>query len=178
MLVADRIAEQPLHYAGTVHNINQQTGMVTMQEAPLAKPFRAPRTFRIANDCKVILWNGHDGTLADVQPGDRISITYELPGGSLVAYRIKDRDLAEVGKVETIDLSARTVKAKESSGEKDFALAEHCRIIIPGEKTGELKNLVAGQEYKFTYEKVNGVNVVDRIAPVQKANTAQTASTM
>jgi Domain of unknown function (DUF5666) len=178
VLVAERIAERPLHYTGTVQRINQTGNQLTMEEKPLYKPFHAPDSFRVASDCKVILWNGHEGTLADLRPGDRISLLYELPSGSRVAYRIKDHDQAVVGEVEAINLPARTLTAKEPSGEKNFALGDHCRIIIAGKKPGELKNLVAGQEYRFTYEEVNGVNVLDRIAPAPKENTAQTASTM
>ncbi len=178
VLVARRIAERPLHYAGTVHAIDPKGGLVTMEEAPLYQPFRAPRTFHVASNCKIVLWNGHEGTLADVQPGDRIVVTYDRPNGSSVAYRIRDRDLATVGTVEAIDLPARTVKAKEESGEKSFAVGDHCRIMVNGNKRAQLKDLVAGQTYRFTYEEVNGINVLDRVAPASVAKSAATASRM
>lgn len=178
VLVARRIAEKPLHYAGTVHNIDSKAGIVTMEETPLYQPFHGPRTFHIASDCQVVLWNGHEETLADLQPGDKIVVTYDRPGGSSLAYRIQDRSLATVATLETIDLPDRIVKAKDPSGEQSFALADRCRIILNGHKNGELKDLVAGQTYKFTYEAVNGINVLDRIAPASATKSAQTASTM
>jgi Cu/Ag efflux protein CusF len=178
VLVARRIAECPLHYDGIVHSVEPKTGTVMMEEAPLYQPFRAPHTFRIASDCKLLMRNGQNGTLADVQPGDRISVLYELPGGSPIAYRIRDRSLAVIGTVEAIDFTTRRVQAREAAGEKPFAVANHCRIILSGEKTGTLKDLATGHRYKFTYEEVNGVNVLDRIAPVQGAKPAETASRM
>lgn len=176
VLVANRIAERALHYHGTVNGIDQNTRTVTMEQAPLYKPFRAPRKFRLANDCKVTLWNGREGTLADMHPGDRISITYELPDRSPVAYRIGEKSSTFLGALEAVDLPARTVKAREKSSEKKFNLADDCRIIVSGEKAGHMKDLVRGQPYRFTYEEVNGVNVLERIAPAQVGKPAETAS--
>jgi hypothetical protein len=65
VLVANRIVEEALRYAGTVGRLDEKARTMTMDEAPLYQPFRAPETFRIASDCKVILWNGHDGTLPE-----------------------------------------------------------------------------------------------------------------
>ncbi len=176
--VARRVTERARHWAGTVHSIDQKSATVTMEEAPLYQPFHAPRTFRLAGDCKVVLWNGHEGSLRDIQPGDRVAVIYDLPAGAPTAYRIRDSSVAAVGTLEAIDLPARTVKAKESSGEKQFVLADDCRIILSGNQKGRWKDLVAGQKYKFTYEDVNGVEVLDRIAPAQAGTTAQTASTL
>lgn len=148
-----------------------------MEQTSLEKPFRSPMTFHIANDCKVMLPNGHDGTLTDVQPGDRISVIYELPDGAAVAFRIRDRSSTFTGTVDAIDLSASTLKTKEMFGQKGFDLTDHCQILLDNGKPGHLKDLTLGQRYKFTFEDVNGVNVLDRIAPVQEAEAPETAST-
>jgi hypothetical protein len=86
--VADCIVEKALRYDGTVQAADSKAGTVTMAETPLYKPFHGPQTFRMATDCRVILANGADGTLADLGPGDRIAVTYELPGG--VPGRVSD----------------------------------------------------------------------------------------
>lgn len=178
VLIANRIAERPLRYTGTVHSVDQKAGILTMEEAPLYRPFRGPRTFRIASDCKLFIRNEHGAKLADLRPGDRISVLYGLPGGSAVAYRIKDSSLAVVGKMEAIDMSTRTVRAKDAWGEKRFAVGKHCQIMLSDHKVGSLKDLVAGHTYQFTYEDVNGVNVLDRVAPAQGATPARTAAAM
>jgi hypothetical protein len=175
--VADRIAERALRYGGTVYAVDQKAGTLTMEEAPLYRPFHAPERFRIASNCRVILWDGREGTLAELQPGEQISVTYELPGGSPVAYRIRDESSTFVGTIEAIDLPDRTLKAKELLGEKKFTLGDDCRIFLADERAGHLKDLVLGRKYKFTYEEVNGVNVLNRIAPAQEGKHAETAST-
>ena len=82
-----------------------------------------------------------------------------------------------MGTIDAIDLSARTVEAKDMSGEKKFELADQCQILVPGQKRGHLKEVALGQKYEFTYEDVNGINVLDRIAPARPAMSAETAST-
>jgi hypothetical protein len=176
VLVADRIAERPLHYSGRVHAINEQTRTLTMHEPALYQPFHAPEKFRLAADCKVVLGNGRSGTLASIQPGDRITVIYELPGSSPVAYRIRDESLDFVGKLDAMDLSTRTLRAKERDTRKSFDVADHCQIILRGKQNGRLKDLALGDEYRFTYQTVNGLNVVDRIAPVQATTTPEASS--
>ncbi len=175
--VADRIHERALRYDGTVQAVDGKAGTVTMEELALYRPFHAPEKFRIASDCKVKLWDGREGTVAEVQPGDQISVIYNLPGGSPMAYRIRDKSATFAGAVEAIDLPARTIEAKELFGEKKFELGDDCQIILRGEKAGHMKDLVLGQQYQFTYEDVNGVNVLNRIAPAQEGKPAETAST-
>lgn len=174
--VADRIAELALRYDGTVHSVDQTAGVITMAEAPLYQPFHQPERFRIAGDCKVILLNRHDGSLADLQPGDRISVIYELPKDSAVAYRIREKTTRSDGVVVAIDRSTGTLKVNESSGEKEFTVGDDCQVVLGGMKTGDLKNLVPGEHCRFTYEEVNGINVLDQIAPTRSANTAEKAS--
>ena len=176
VLVADRIVEEALHYKGTVQSVDPNTHTLTMAEAPLYQPFHAAERFHIAGDCKVILSNGREGSWNDVQPGDHISVVYELPRGSQVAYRIRERTATFEGLAGTIDLSTRTLEAKEGSSEKQFAVGDHCQVILSGDRTGQLKNVMPGQEYRFTYETGNGINVLDRIAPVPATAAAGTAS--
>jgi Cu/Ag efflux protein CusF len=173
VLVADRIAEKPLHYTGKIHAIDHNAGTVTMTEPALYKPFHSPEKFRLATGCKVVLANGERGDLAALQPGDRIRVIYEKAGGSPVAYRIRDDSSTFVGKLNAMDLSARTLRARE----QNFEVADNCRIIVKGEQKGHLADLALGKEYRFTYESVNGVNVVDRIAPAQPTKPSQTTTT-
>ena len=177
ILVADRIAEWPLHYTGTVHAIDQKARTVTMEEVPLYMLFHGPDRFCTAGNCKVILTNGEHGTLADLRPGDRVTLIYELPGGSRFAYRIRQMSSTFVGMLDAIDLPARTVKAKKMAAEKTFNLTDKCQIVDVNQQREDLKDLVLGQQYRFTYQDVNGVNVLDQIAPAQEAKPADTAST-
>jgi hypothetical protein len=168
--IAEQISVEPLHVAGTVEAVNQTARTVTMEE-----PFH-DRTLHLSQDCKIVLWNGKDGTLADLTPGNRVMVSYELPGGSPVAYRIHERTQTYVGKLDAIDLKARTVAASELWGNKQFNLADNCRIMAAGKANAHLSDLQLGHDYRFTYENVDGVNVVDRIAPSSGTKPATTAS--
>jgi hypothetical protein len=176
VLVADRVAEKPLHYTGTVHAVNEKTCLITMTEPALYKPFRSPQTFRVASDCKILLPNGKSGQLADLKPGDRIRVIYELPGGSPVAYRIRDKSLTFVGTVDAVNLSHRTIEAKGTAGQEKFRVAEDCHIMVNGKRNEELKDVALDHPYQFTYEQVDGINVVERITPVPATSPSETAS--
>ena len=177
VLVANRVAEQALRYDGRLHAFDPQVAALTMEQAPVLKPFRAPKTFHMAADCKVLLRNGDKGSVADLQPGGRVSVIYNLAHGTPVAYRIRDLSLEFVGTVKGIDLEGRTVEAGEKSATKKFKLADNCRLVLGNEKLGRPKDLQVGQKYRFTYEQVNGINVVDWIAPTGQPSPTETAST-
>ena len=175
VLVANRITERPLLYQGIVEGVDARTLQLTMAGGTL---HAAPRhkQMQIASYCKIVLNNGKEGTATDLHPGDRVTIIYELPDGSPVAYRISKRTTEFVGTLDAIDLGKRTVKAKETFGEKKFNLADGCQISLDGRPDASLKDLALGQRYQFTYENVNGVNVVNRIAPMQEMKPAETAA--
>ena len=124
--IAERIGVEPLHLTGTVQAVDQTARTLTLEQA------LHHRTFRLADDCEIVLWNNKDGTLTDLTPGNRLVVTYELPGGSPVAYRIRERTQTYVGKVDAIDLTDRTVKAGALMGNKRLNLADNCRIMVNG----------------------------------------------
>ncbi len=176
VLVADMLAEKALFYDGTISAVDPKAGTVTMTESPLAEPFHAPKTFRVTDTSKVFLSNGRSGAIANLQPGDRITVSYENPGGSPAAYRIRERTTSCIGTIDVIDSSARMVEVKDSSGQQKFQLADQCQILLPDQKNGRLQDVTIGQKYRLTYEQVNGINVLDRIAPVQPAPSPETAT--
>lgn len=175
--VADRITVKPLRYAGRVRSVDSKAGTVTMEQTPLQQPFEAAKTFRLAENCKVSLADGGHGALADLQPGDHLAIIYELPGGAPVAYQIHDRSSTFTGTLDAIDVSGRSVKAATTLGKQAFNLAARCQIRLPDRPRGSLNDLTVGQRYKFTYQVIDGVNIVDRIAPARETKAAETVST-
>jgi Cu/Ag efflux protein CusF len=73
VLVANRVEQKPLHHEGTVKAIDPAKRTVTLHHRAMNK------TFRIAEDCAVTLRNDKSGTLADIQPGHWVTVTYETP---------------------------------------------------------------------------------------------------
>ena len=82
--IADRIEVQSQHAAGTVLAVDPKDRLVTLEET------LHHRTFHVAKHCKIILWNNKKGTLADLGPGSRVSVTYDSPGAPPIAYRIRE----------------------------------------------------------------------------------------
>lgn len=165
VLVADRVVEKALHYRGTVQGLDPKAVTVTMERKELYRTVPVHKTMRIARDRKVILTDGKEGMVSDLKPGDRVAVIYELPDGTAMAYRIRQESATFVGTVDTINLPDRTLTAKNRLSEKEFDLAPRCEIVLNGREHADLKNLAPGQKYRFTYETLNGLNVVNYIAP-------------
>ena len=78
---------------------NLRAGTIShWQRRPSTSRSAPRRRFAPRVDCKVILAMENHGTLADVRPGDRVTVVYELPDGSRVAFRIRERESVSWGR--------------------------------------------------------------------------------
>lgn len=173
--VASRITEKARSCSGTIQSVDAKSMKLTMVQE-LFGTIPEHKTLRIASECKVTLNNGDSGSIADLKPGDEITAIYDLHDGKAMAYRVREKTTDVVATLEAIDLPARTVKAEGRFREMPFDLANECRIIPKGSQEGQLKDLELGGKYRFTYEDLNGVNVLYRIAPVDETKPVQTAA--
>jgi len=155
--VANRIVQKSLTFAGVVNAIDPTKHTLTLRHHALDK------TFEIGDECKVVLRDERAGTLGDVQPGHRVKVTYELPNRRATARQIAQTSATYSGALTAIDLTDRTVKAKNLVGEKQFNLANNCTVVLNGKPGGRLSDLKLGDKLVFNYDDVNGVNVVNRI---------------
>lgn len=171
VLVAGRIEEIPMQYEGQVRAIDPVNHTLTIHVRALDKDFK------IADGCQVILRNDKAGTFAEVQPGDHVTVTYEKPGGVLTARKIAQTSMTFSGSLVAIDLPARTVKAKEGFETKKFNLADNCVIMAGGKPDGRLDNLKPEDRLVFDYDEINGVDIVNRIAPAQENNPTVVTTT-
>ncbi len=124
-------------------------------------------TFQIANDCGVELRGGKSGELADIQTGNHVTVTYETPDGRLTAWQIAQTSIEFTGTLTAIDLGEKTLKAKAAFSTKKFNVADNCAIVINGRTDGQLSDLKPNDKLVFSYDEINGVNVVNRIAPAE-----------
>jgi len=92
-----------------------------------------------------------------------------------VARRIEQTSATYVGTLDAIDASSRMVRAKHLVGEKRFNLADNCKIVVQGKVNASLSDLRLGQKLAFSYDEVDGVNVVTRIGPAEGSATSETA---
>lgn len=160
VLVADRVQQEPMTYEGTVKSIEPAAHTLTLR-------LRAEnKTFTLPDDCKVVLRNDHSGTLADIQPGNHVTVTYETPNDQRIARQIAQTSEKFIGTVTAIDLNEKTLKAKATFETKKFNLADNCVIVLNGKLDGQLSDLKPHEKLVFNYDEVNGINVVNRIGPV------------
>ena len=169
VLVADRVTQEAMRSEGTVKSVNLEKHTMTLH-------FRAlDKTFRLADDCKVVLRDAKSGTLSDVQPGHHVTVTYETPNGTATARQIAQTSATFTGSLTAIDLSEKTVKAKATFGAKKFNLADGCTIVLNGKTDGQLRDLRPGEKLTFSCDDINGVNVVNRIADAETSSELMTA---
>ena len=166
VLVADRVEQQPMRYTAMVKAIDPVAHTLTLEDHGMAK------TFQIADDCNVMLRGGKSGSLADIQTGNHVTVTYETPNDKPTAEQIAQTSIEFTGSLTAIDLGQKTLKAKSLFGEKKFNVGDDCVIMLNGKPDGQLSDLKPDDKLVFSYNEVNGVNVVNRIAPAE----AQTKS--
>jgi Cu/Ag efflux protein CusF len=171
--VADRIEQVPLRIEGMVKAVDPANHTLTLHRRALDKDFQIP------GDCRIELLNNHPGTMADIQVGDHVTVTYETPGDKFTARQIALTSQMFTGSLVAIDLPERTIKATGEFSTKKFVLADQCAIVINGKPAGRLEDLKPNDKLVFNYDNINGVNVVNRIAPTPETpaapNSAMTA---
>ena len=106
VLVADRVTQEPMYYEGTVKACDPGQRTITLHVRGRDK------TFPMAGDCKVLLRGDKPGSLADIQTGNYVTVTYETPDDKPTARKITQTSETFTGSLTAIDLDAKTVKSQ------------------------------------------------------------------
>jgi hypothetical protein len=170
VLVADRVTQEPMCYEGTVKACEPGQRTITLRGRGRDK------TFPIAGDCKVVLRGDKSGSLADIQTGNYVTVTYEIPNNKPTARGIAQTSETFTGSLTAIDLDTKTVKATALLDTKKFNLGDNCAIVINGKIDGQLADLKPNDKLVFSYDEINGVNVANRIALVGTPQATATPS--
>lgn len=169
VLIADRVEQQPMRYTGMVKAVDPAAHTLTLHIGGMDKKFQ------IADGCGVALRDDKSGTLADIQTGDHVTVTYETPDDKLTARQIAQTSMEFTGELTAIDLDAKTLKASAFLTSKKFNVADNCAIVINGRTDGQLSDLRPDEKLDFSYDEINGVNVVNRIAPAKEQTSSVAA---
>jgi len=161
VLIADRVEQQPMLSEGMVKAVDPAGHTLTLRLHGMDK------TFQIAGDCNVLLRDDKSGKLTDIQAGSHVTVTYETPNSTPTARQIAQTSLEFTGKLTAIDLGEKTLKAKATFGSKKFNVADNCAIVVNGRTDGRLSDLKPDDKLTFSYDEINGVNVVNRIGPAE-----------
>jgi len=166
VLVADRVTQQPMRDEGMVKAIDPTTQTMTLHVGVMDKTFQLPA------DCEVMLRGGKSGTIADIQPGYHVTVTYEVTNGKPTSREIAQTSATFTGDLTAIDLDQKTLKAKATFTTKKFNVGDDCAILVNGQPAGKLTDLRPGESLTFSYDDVNGVNIVNRIAPAGTSSSS------
>jgi len=161
VLIADRIAQEPMRFEGTITAIDNDKHMLTLHRTGLDKQLSFP------NDSKIMLRDGRSGTFGDVKVGNYVTATYEMPANQPTVRQIAQTSIPFTGTLTAVDLNEKTVKAKTTFASKKFELADNCAIVVNGKANGQLSDLRLNDKLLFSYDEINGVNVVNRIGPAE-----------
>lgn len=165
VLIADHVAQQLMRDEGMVKAIDPAQHTLTLHSGLMDKQFQLP------GDCTVTLRGGKAGTLADLQPGNHVTVTYEIPNDRATAREIAQTSATFTGELTAIDLGQKTLKARSLFDTKKFNVADDCAIIANnGKPDGKLSDLRPDESLVISYNDINGVNIVDRIAPANAAS--------
>ncbi len=173
VLVADRIMQRRLRFNGWVQAVDRNAHTLTVQPGG----FALTRKFQFSGASRVTLLGDRPGTFADIQPGNHVSLTYEEPPGTATVQNIAQTSATFTGELTAIDLDAKTLKAKTSFTDRSFELGKHCVIDLDGRGGGRLSDLRPEEKLVFTYDDINGVNVVNRIAPAKDLDESVSGNT-
>jgi Cu/Ag efflux protein CusF len=171
VLVAGRVVQQPMREEGMVKAIDPAQHTLTLHLRAV------DRTFQLPDDCAVELRGGQPGTLADIQTGNHVTVTYETPNNKPTARQIAQTSATFTGSLTAIDLEAKTVKARTLLGTKKFNVGDDCAILVNGKPDGKLSDLKPKDRLIFSYNDINGIHVVDRIAPAGTPPASETTAT-
>ena len=175
VLVADRVEQVPMRFAGWVKAVNPAEHTVTVQTAG----FGFGKKFQFTDGCLVTLRGQVTGSLADIQAGNYVTLTYETPPGLPTLQRIAQNSEQFTGQLTAIDLGEKTLRVKTALETKSFNVGDHCVVVVNGKNDGHLSDLRPDERLVFTYDEINGINVVDRIVPASNPGDAvSTASPM
>jgi hypothetical protein len=165
VLVADRVMQLRMSFSGWVKAVDPKAHTLTVQPGG----FELTKQFQFPDGCQVTLLGNKSGTLADIQPGNHVTLTYEAPPGMETITSIAQTSETFTGSLTAIDLEAKTLKAKSLFDTRDFNVGDHCVIDVDGKGGGHLSDLKPEEKLVFTFDDINGVNVVNRIALAEDA---------
>jgi hypothetical protein len=160
VFVADNVQQELMTCDGTVRTNDLTHHTLLLRFIVLNK------TFKIADDCQIVLSDGTTGTVTDIQSGNNVTVTYETPGGEAVAHRIAQTDATLVnGRVIEINQTNRTITTATvlNFHPKKFRLADNCTIAVNGKTNAQLSDIKIFDKLVFTYNNITGVNIVNYI---------------
>jgi hypothetical protein len=157
LLVADHVQQELMTCNAIVRTNDLTEHTLTLRFVLLNQAFQVP------DDCKVTLHDGRSGSIADIQSGNYVEVTYETPGDADVAHEIVQTNTTFMGKLMTVNPTNRTITAATLFDTRELHPADDCVIILSGKTNAQLSDLKLYGKFVFSYNYIDGVNLVSLI---------------
>jgi hypothetical protein len=165
--IADRVEQIPIAFEGRVIVIDPIAHLLLVRNTGLDKPFT------ILPGCPVTSLDHHPVTLGDIHVNDHVTVTYEIPNQIPTARQIAHTSIQFAGNVTMVDVTNHMVKATATFESHKFQVSTNCMFAITGQPGAHLDDLEANEKLIFSYDEVNGSDVVNRIASPEPDGVAR-----
>lgn len=145
------------HFAGMVSAVDSKER--TLQ----AHAFLASKRFNLGDNCLITLPDKSSGSINDMRPGQKITVYYTDAQGVLVADRVEQHAMRQVGTIKSISTDTGTFVVHIGPGDKTYMLADNCRVVLRDNKSGRVTDLKPGQLVTVTFETPPGPPVARQI---------------
>ncbi len=141
-------------FTGAVAKVDRNDKTVVVKKGLFTK------TFNLAKDCGFVLLDKKNAKLDDLQPGNRVEVTYQKSGGVLIAIQVREVETTFSGTVNNVDMEKRLVTVKGAWGNKTFQVRDDSKLVLKEKGDISLSGLKVGHKVNLTYENENGVLAV------------------
>ena len=145
-------------YTGTVVSVDPQDHTLT------TKGFIFSKKFNLGAACEYTLLDNGAGTAGDLRPGEKVRVSYQDAQGVLIADRVVQQPMRFEGMVTAIDPNQHTLTLHRPTLDKQFQIADGCKIVLRADKPGTFADIHPGNHVTVTYETPGGTPTAREIA--------------
>jgi hypothetical protein len=153
-------AKRESHYTGMVVSVDQK------EHTLITKGLILNRKFNLGDTCAYALLDIDPGTVGDLRPGEKVTVSYQNAQSVLIADRVEQQPMRFEGMVTAIDPDKHTLTIHRQTSDKQLRIADGCMIVLRDEKPGTFADVRVGDHVTITYETPGGMLTVREIAPM------------
>ena len=154
---SDATPAKEKQYTGKVEYVNGQEHTVKV------RGLIRNMTFDLGTHCAITRWNHTTGTIHDLRPGQKVTISYQDVQGVLAAAdSVKQETMYYRGIVKTVP-GKRILALHRWDRDRKFVLAEDCTVILHDEENSTLDSIKPGDHVTVVYESPSGVDIAFEI---------------
>jgi len=146
-------------YTGTVVSVNPKENMLDVKGFWFSN-----KKLNLGSACTYSIVGQENGTIGDLRPGQKVRVAYQDAHGVLIADRVSQEPMRDVGMVKSIDPVAHTMTLHVGAFDKTFQLPADCDVTLRGGKSGTIVDIQPGYHVTVTYEVPNGKATAREIA--------------